>query len=128
VKNVQSGQLISIANVNLVFLALGVMLIAASFLPLTSLSNLQWTIEDSRRFSRVTRELHDATIEARGSAVRSPTEAAAYESNLQEEFERLNRKLEYAQQEPQRWSRILLWSGAALAAVGLVVHLAQRKE
>jgi hypothetical protein len=128
VKDGQPSQQVSVANVNLILLAIGVILIAASFLPLASLSRRQWTIEDSRQFSRVTRELHDATLEARGSTSRSFEEAASYETNLQKEFERLNSKLEYAQQEPQRWSRILLWSGAALAGMGVVMHLAQRKE
>jgi hypothetical protein len=128
VKNEKTGLVISVGLVSLILLTLGVLLIASSYLPLRSLTTSQWTIEDSQRFSRVTRELHDATIEARGPSMRNPVEIEKYETNLKKEFERLSSKLEHAQQEPQRWSRILLWSGAALAGVGVVMHLAQRKE
>jgi hypothetical protein len=46
---------------------------------------------------------------------------------LEAEFEKLNEKLEHAQQEPQRWSRILLWSGAVLAGIGGLLHSTKRE-
>ncbi len=104
-------------------LILGVVLVLASFLPLSGLSKRQWTIEDSQAFSQVTRELHAATVEQSESMARTPEELARYHKNLNTEFQKLNKKLEQAQNEPQRWSQILLWTGATLAAVGGLLHV-----
>lgn len=107
----------------LLLLVLGVVFVLASFLPLSGLSKRHWTIADSRDFGQVTRELHAATIEQPESMARTPEELARYHKNLNKEFQKLNKKLEQAQNEPQRWSQILLWTGATLAAVGGLLHV-----
>ncbi|MDZ4659692.1 MAG: hypothetical protein SH868_19130 [Bythopirellula sp.] len=107
-------------------LALGVVLVLASFLPLSALSKRQWTIADSEAFSQVTRELHDSTTQLPRQSGRTADELAGYQENLKQEFEKLKSKLEHAQQEPQRWSRILLWTGTALVGVGGLIHIAKQ--
>jgi hypothetical protein len=79
-----------------------------------------WSNADSQKFAHVSATLHAAAHLGNASNEEM--------KELQSEFDRLKIKLEHAQNEPQRWSRILLWSGAALAGVGVVMHLAQRKE
>ena len=111
----------------LVLLTCGVVLIAMSFMPLSSLAKRDWTIADSEAFGQVTRELHDATLESPRQSARTEVELARYQENLEREFERLNSKLEHAQQAPQRWSRILVWTGAGFTAIGAVAHLAKQE-
>ena len=111
----------------LVLLTCGVVLIVTSFMPLTSLAKRVWTISDSEALGQVTRELHDATLESPRQSARTAEELARYQDNLEREFERLNSKLEHAQQAPQRWSRILLWTGAGLTALGALAHLAKQE-
>lgn len=106
-----------------VLIGLGVLLIVASLVPLPWLSRSAWSQEDSKAMSFVSQEMHHPR-----SVFSTKAERDEYHAKMKEQFDRLKTKLEYAQEEPQRWSRILLWSGAALAAVGLLVHLSQRKE
>ncbi len=114
-------------HLSTVLLTCGVALIVVSFIPLPSLAKREWTIADSEAFGQVTRELHDATLESPRQSARTEEELAHYQENLEREFERFNSKLEHAQHAPQRWSRILLWSGAGLTAIGTLAHLAKQK-
>jgi hypothetical protein len=104
-------------------ISLGVLLIVASLVPLPWLSRNAWSQEDSKAMSFVSQEMHHPR-----SVFSTKAERDEHHAKMKEQFDRLKTKLEFAQQEPQRWSRIMLWSGAALAGVGVVVHLAQRKE
>ena len=113
-------------NPSLILLILGVSLITVSFLPLGSLSESAWRMEDSQAYGKVTRELHESTYQTPSEAGRSPEEMERYRENLTQEFEKLKSKLEHAQQEPQRWGRILLWTGTALASVGGFMHFAKQ--
>lgn len=106
-----------------ILIGLGVLLIVASFMPLPWLSRSAWSQEDSKTLSFVSQEMHHPR-----SVFSTQAERDAHHAKMKEQFDRLKTKLEHAQDEPQRWSRILLWSGAALAAGGLLVHLSQRKE
>ncbi len=113
-------------NPSLILLILGAGLIVVSFLPLGSLSTRAWTMEDSEAYGEVTRQLHESTYQTPSEAGRTAAEMERYRANLQQEFAKLKSKLEHAQQEPQRWSRILLWTGAALVGVGGFLHLAKQ--
>jgi hypothetical protein len=110
-------------NYSAVLIGLGVLLIVASLVPLPWLSRTAWSQEDSKALSHVSQEMHHPR-----SVFSTKAERDEHHAKMKEQFDRLTTKLETARHEPQRWSRILLWSGAALAAVGVVVHLAQRKE
>lgn len=105
-----------------VLISLGILLIAASFVPLPWLSRNAWSHEDSKAMGFVSQELHHPRSEFSTKAERDE-----YHAKMKVQFDRLKSKLEYAKQEPHRWSRKLLWFGAALAAMGLVVHLSQQK-
>jgi hypothetical protein len=113
---------------SLVILMCGVALIAISFMPLSSLAKREWTIADSEALGQVTRELHDATQESSKQSARTAEELARYQANLEREFERLSGKLEHAKQAPERWSYILLWSGAGLTAIGALAYLAKKES
>lgn len=113
-------------NPALILLILGVGLIVVSFLPLATLSARAWTIEDSEAYGEVTRQLHESTYQTPSEAGRTAEEMERYRENLAQEFEKLKSKLEHAQQEPQRWSRILLWTGTALVGVGAFLHIAKQ--
>jgi predicted transposase YdaD len=106
-----------------VLLVLGAILIAVSFLPLSSLSKRTWTMEDSRHYGDITRELHSSGYQSAAEAGRTEEEMERYRENLQQEFTKLKTQLEQAQNEPHRWSQILLWTGATLAAVGGLLHV-----
>lgn len=110
----------------MILLSLGAALIIVSFLPLSSLSNRAWTWEDSQFYGKVSSELHKSAFQTAEEAGRTEREMERYRANLQQEFEKLKTKLEHAQQEPERWSRILLWSGAALAGLGGLLHIAKQ--
>lgn len=106
-----------------VLMVMGIVLIAASFLPFSSLTESRWTREDSQAFGHVSQEIHHPS-----RTDMSDAELAAHRRALQKEFESLQAKLERAMEEPRRWKNILLWSGAALAAVGGLVRIAHRDE
>lgn len=106
-----------------VLIGLGVLLIVASLMPMPWLSRNAWSQEDSKAMSFVSQEMHHPR-----SRFSTKAERDEYHVKMKEQFDRLKTKLEHAQDEPQRWSQILLWSGAALAVVGVVMHLAHRKE
>ena len=110
-----------------VLLTCGVALIVVSFMSLSSLAKREWSIADSEALGQVTRELHDATLGSPKQSARSADELARYQTNLEREFERLNSKLEHAQHAPERWSRILLWTGAGLTTLGVLAHLAKQE-
>jgi hypothetical protein len=99
-------------------------LIVTSFASFSFLAKRAWTVEDSQAFSQVTRDLHASTMDS----PRSPGDSDLYRAKLEREFERLSSKLAEAQDEPRRWSRWLLCTGAAVTAAGAVIHLARRTE
>lgn len=103
-------------------LGVGVALIACSFIPLGGLSRSAWTKADSRALSVVSEELHHPRV-----TPATKEEEAAYRKNLLKQFDNLKVKLEHAQNEPARWSRIMLWTGATLAGVGGLVHLLKQE-
>jgi hypothetical protein len=107
----------------MVLIALGVLLIAASFLPLASLVQNSWTRADSQAFGRISQEMHHPS---QGNL--NDEQLTAHRHELQREFDALQAKLERAQQEPERCRRILLWTGACLTATGAMVHLARQRE
>ena len=116
----------TIAHLSPLLLVLGVALIVVSFWPLSSLSNRAWTMKDSQYYGKVTSELHQSAFQSAAEAGRTEEEMERYRANLQQEFAKLKTKLEHAQQEPERWSRIFLWSGAALVGVGGLMHISKQ--
>jgi hypothetical protein len=86
----------------------GSLLVASSWLPWENwVGRNAWTEADSDAFEKVRIEAH-----ADYGDLRVRAEAA-----------RLAEKLDDAKQAPERVSRYLLWSGAALAACGGTLHL-----
>lgn len=111
----------------LVLVVLGLTLIATSFASFSFLAKRAWTLADSEAFARVTRDLHTATVVPPRSVLNAE-DADLYRKKLESEYERLSSKLAAAQSEPLRWSRWLLWTGAAITALGVVVHISWRSE
>ena len=104
----------ALAHLALILVALGLVLIATSFAPFSFLSKRAWTIADSEAFGQVTRELHDSTM----TLSRDSVAADRHRAQLEREYERLSTKLAVAQNEPRRWSRWLLWTGACIDSGG----------
>ena len=112
------------AHLALFLVALGLVLIATSFAPFSFLSKRAWTIADSEAFGQVTRGLHDSTM----TLSRDSAAADRHRAQLEREYERLSTKLAVAQNKPSRWSRWLLWTGAAMTTAGALIHLMRRSE
>jgi hypothetical protein len=104
-------------------MASGILLVAASWLPWEWTAQNKWTPEDSENYDRISLEYHNSAYESAARAGRTEAEMQRYRAKLQNQFELLRAKLQSAQQEPLRWSRLLLWSGAGLVLVGFLTQL-----
>lgn len=100
---------------------LGVIFVALSLLwPAIANSRASWSSAQAQEYAETSAALHEAAHDHAGKVTTEQFVA------LQARFEKNRTALEHAQQEPQRWSRILLWSGAALAGAGGLMHLSRQ--
>jgi len=114
---------------NAVLVALGAVLIIASWTPLgRDASQAIWTNEDSAAYSRLRQEYHHTAYQSPERAGISAAEQEARQKKLKIQTDAMRKKLQHARQQPQRWSRYLLWSGALLAAAGGLSYLAAIRE
>jgi len=107
----------------LVMLILGVLLIAASFLPLGKwAAKSQWTTEDSAAFDRVSVEYKRSAYQSPARAGLTESEWKAQRERMQRQLKALQQKLERAKSQPKRWSRYLLGIGSLLTAAGFYAN------
>lgn len=108
-------------------IALGIALIIVSWTPIGRVaSQAIWTNEDSAAYSKLHQQRHHAAYQSPARAGITEAEMKAQQERLKTRAEAMRKKLEYARQQPRRWSQYLLWSGALLAAVGGLGLLACR--
>lgn len=115
-QGVRSTHAVSIALV-----VLGLLILGCSFLPLAWTKEAAWSMQDSEAYDRVSREYHKLAYQSAAETGRSETEMRAHREALKQQFETLRDRLEFAQQQPQRWSRFLLWAGTSLVVLGLLL-------
>jgi len=112
---------------NALFVALGTVLIIASWTPIgRNAAQATWTNEDSAAYSRLRQQHHRTAYQSPERAGISTAEQEARQEKLKIQTEAMRKKLQYARQQPQRWSRYLLWAGALLAAIGGLRQLTTR--
>ncbi len=100
-------------------LAVGMLLIAASFLPVGSwVAQSQWTRDDSAAFARVGSEYKRFTLESPARRGLSQAERDAQVAKMEQRMQALQAKLDRAKSQPKRWSRYLLGCGVVFIAVG----------
>ena len=107
-------------------LAVGVLLIGASFLPLGNwAARAQWSVEDTAAYDRVSSAYKQSAYESPARKGLSQVEWDAERDRMRQQMEALQQKLDRAKSQPQRWSRYLLGIGALLTAAGFYAN-AQR--
>ena len=96
----------------------GLVLIVVSFLPLKEFLTPAWDASDSAQLAELRKRFHDSSYKSPERQGVTAEEADQMQANLVKEIERLDGKLSRAQGAPERWSRILFWSGAVFTAIG----------
>lgn len=99
-------------------LILGLLMVLASFLPLEGTRNQQWTPQDAKEYDRLSLAYHESAYQTAARAGRTEEEMQAYRAELKRKFEEKQHQLTLAQEQPQRWSRFLLWTGCVLTGAG----------
>ena len=104
-------------------LLLGILLVALSFLPIGSrFAESQWTPEDSAHYDKITQEYKRSQYDTAARSGLSEEEWSSQRQRMKQEIDAMNQKLTRARAQPDFWSTLLLWSGAAFAAVGFFLH------
>ena len=107
----------------LAMLVVGVLLIAASFLPLGNwAARSQWTPSDSAAFDRVSNEYKLSAYQEPARAGLNQAEWDAQRDKMKQQMQALQQRLDRAKSQPQRWSRYLLGIGCLLAATGFYAN------
>ncbi|MEM8945978.1 MAG: hypothetical protein AAGD11_12450 [Planctomycetota bacterium] len=103
----------------LTLMAIGVVLIGASFLPFGELAaRSQWTSEDSAAYDRISQEYKRSSHESPQRRGVNQAEWDAQLAKMKQRMLALENRLERAKSQPQRWSRYLLGVGTLLTAAG----------
>jgi len=77
-----------------------------------------WTKEDATAYDRLSLEFHMSAYRSAARAGLTKEQMAQRQQSLKKQFEKMQGRLKRAQQQPDVWSRYLLWSGATLTVVG----------
>jgi len=102
---------------------LGSLLIVASLLPIGDwAAKSQWTPEDSAAYDRVSTEYKRSNYQSAARLGISETEQQAQREKMKSQLDAMRTRLDRARDQPQRWSRYLLWTGVLLTATGFFAH------
>lgn len=102
-----------------VLIALGVLLIGCSFLPIGQLAaRSQWTPADSAAFDKISREYKFSTFDSHVRRGLSEEAWQAEREKMKRQMLALQNKLEGAKSQPALWSRYLLGAGVLLSLAG----------
>jgi len=113
----------SVAAFPLVLVALGAVLIAASFFPVGYLaSEVLWTDADSAAYDRLTTQYKRSAYQTAARAGVTDDEWQAQRERMKQKLDAMNAKLEQARSQPKLWSRCFFLSGALLTASGTIWH------
>ena len=105
----------------------GVLLIAASFLPLGNwAAKSQWTPADSAAYDRVSNEYKLSNYQSPARAGLSQDEWDAQRGRMKQQMQALQHRLDRAKSQPERWGRYLLGVGVLLTAAGFFAHSARQ--
>ena len=104
-------------------LLLGILLVVLSFLPIGSqVAKSRWTPEDSAHYDKITQEYKRSHYDTAARSGLSEEEWRSQRQRMKQEIDAMSEKLAHARAQPDFWSTVLLWSGAALSAVGFFLH------
>ena len=87
-----------------------------------------WTKEDAAALDRVTVEYKLSAYKSPARAGVSEEEWATQRARMKTKMDAMNEKLRTALDQPERWSRYLLWSGILAVALGAAIHYAARNK
>lgn len=104
-------------------IALGVILIGVSFLPIGQLAaRSQWTPEDSAAFDKISKEYKFSTFDSHERRGLSKEEWQAEREKMKRQMLALQNKLEQAKAQPELWSRYLLGAGVVFSLTGFYLN------
>ena len=102
-----------------ILLALGTVLIAASFFPVgRRASEALWTGEDSAAYDQLASQYKRSTYRSAARSGISEEEWEAQRDKMKQSLDAMHGRLQRALNQPKAWSRCLLWLGALLAGCG----------
>ena len=104
-------------------MAVGVVLIGTSFLPIGQLAaRSQWTPDDSAAFDKISKEYKFSTFDSHERRGLSEAEWEAEREKMKRQMLAFQSKLEQAKAQPKLWGRYLLGAGVALSLVGFYLN------
>jgi hypothetical protein len=107
--------------------AIGALLIVGSLIPLGStVTQSQWTEEDSKAFDRVSLEYKKAAFQSAGRMGLTEQERATRVEKLKTAVDAMQQKLKNARLQGDVWSRRLWWLGLATTTLGVGLHLVEQ--
>lgn len=108
-------------------LAVGVLMIGISFLPLGDwAAKSQWTAADSASYDRVSNEYKLSAYQSPARSGLSQDEWDAQRDKMKQQMQALQQKLDRAKSQPKLWSRYLLGVGCLLASAGFFANARQQ--
>ena len=104
-------------------LTVGILLIGASYLPVGDrAAKYFWTTEDSALYDQVSQEYKRGTYQSAARSGVTEEEWNAQRDRMKQQVDTMRRRLEFAQEQPEFWSRNLLWVGFLLVVAGGASH------